>query len=192
MSTVPNELKVGDSAPDFTLKTVDGTATITRSTFHPDRPLVCRLYPLGRMIDSEGREWFADLPPHPETAGLYGVTGTVGSYLESQGVAPYFVFGERYAALFRRMVALFATVERDPGEENGKREIALEDAQGPPGLLLSPWLDVDATVAAYCGERGLAVPSDKDAVVELHIQAIGAWLAQLEANARGPQPPLGS
>jgi hypothetical protein len=32
--------KVGDPAPDFTLKTVDGAATITRSKFHPDRPLV--------------------------------------------------------------------------------------------------------------------------------------------------------
>ena len=32
--------KVGDPAPDFTLKTVDGAATITRSQFQADRPLV--------------------------------------------------------------------------------------------------------------------------------------------------------
>ncbi|MDO8629172.1 MAG: hypothetical protein Q7R41_01660, partial [Phycisphaerales bacterium] len=32
--------KVGDPAPDFTLKTVDGSTAITRSKFHPDRPLV--------------------------------------------------------------------------------------------------------------------------------------------------------
>lgn len=32
--------KVGDAAPDFTLKTVDGSTTITRSKFHADRPLV--------------------------------------------------------------------------------------------------------------------------------------------------------
>ena len=32
--------KVGDHAPDFTLKTVDGAMTITRSKFHPDKPLV--------------------------------------------------------------------------------------------------------------------------------------------------------
>jgi len=31
---------VGAAAPDFTLKTVDGATTVTRSTFHPDRPLV--------------------------------------------------------------------------------------------------------------------------------------------------------
>ena len=31
---------VGDPAPDFSLKTVDGATSITRSKFHPDRPLV--------------------------------------------------------------------------------------------------------------------------------------------------------
>jgi hypothetical protein len=31
---------VGAAAPDFTLKTVDGSTTITRSKFHPDRPMV--------------------------------------------------------------------------------------------------------------------------------------------------------
>ena len=31
---------VGAAAPDFMLKTVDGSTTITRSKFHPDRPLV--------------------------------------------------------------------------------------------------------------------------------------------------------
>ncbi|MBI4718202.1 MAG: hypothetical protein HY763_10385 [Planctomycetes bacterium] len=32
--------RVGDLAPDFTLQTLEGTGSITRSTFHPDRPLV--------------------------------------------------------------------------------------------------------------------------------------------------------
>jgi len=32
--------KVGAPAPDFTLKTVDGSTVITRSNFHTDRPLV--------------------------------------------------------------------------------------------------------------------------------------------------------
>ena len=32
--------KVGDPASDFTLKTLDGAATITRSAWNVDRPLV--------------------------------------------------------------------------------------------------------------------------------------------------------
>jgi len=31
---------VGETAPDFTLKSLDGQQSITRSTFHKDRPLV--------------------------------------------------------------------------------------------------------------------------------------------------------
>ncbi len=32
--------RVGDAAPEFSLNTVDGARTITRSKFHADRPLV--------------------------------------------------------------------------------------------------------------------------------------------------------
>jgi hypothetical protein len=32
--------RVGEPAPDFTLVTVDGSQRITRSKFHPDRPLM--------------------------------------------------------------------------------------------------------------------------------------------------------
>ena len=32
--------KVGDPAPDFTLKTVDGSTAVARSKFQADRPLV--------------------------------------------------------------------------------------------------------------------------------------------------------
>jgi len=31
---------VGEPAPDFTLKTLDGSGTVTLSEFHPDRPRV--------------------------------------------------------------------------------------------------------------------------------------------------------
>lgn len=32
--------RVGDPAPDFTLKSLDGKQTVTRTKYHPDRPLV--------------------------------------------------------------------------------------------------------------------------------------------------------
>ena len=38
-------------------------------TVHADRPLVCRLYPLGRHIDEHGAESFYHLEPHPQTEG---------------------------------------------------------------------------------------------------------------------------
>ena len=54
-------------------------------TVHPDRPLACRLYPLARWTSPEGEESFGHLEPHPQTAGLYGTSGTVDNFLTSQG-----------------------------------------------------------------------------------------------------------
>jgi hypothetical protein len=50
------------------------------------------------------------------------------------------------------------------------------------GTLASSWFDVDATVSAYCREHALSVPTDVEALVELHLKAVGAWLAALEAQ----------
>lgn len=57
---------------------------------HPDRPLVCRLYPLGQIVDREGKERFGSMPLHPDCLGVLGKDGTVESYLNSQEVKPYF------------------------------------------------------------------------------------------------------
>jgi hypothetical protein len=48
--------------------------------------------------------------------------------------------------------------------------------------MASAWLDVDASVGAYCRERALAVPVDVDALVDVHLKALGAWLDALEAR----------
>ncbi len=138
---------------------------------HADRPLVCRLYPLGRQVEADGRETFGDLPPHPRTEGEYGANGTVDDYLRAQGVAPYLAAGDRYGAPYKRMEA---ALERRAAAGGGVEPIQM--AAGEP---LTPWLDVDATVAAYCAERGLPVPTDLDETVTLHIQAVEAWLDRL-------------
>nr|WP_295785258.1 YkgJ family cysteine cluster protein [Rhodoferax sp.] len=52
---------------------------------HPARPLVCRLYPLGRAVDAVGTESFRHLLPHPQTQGRYGETATVQDWITAQG-----------------------------------------------------------------------------------------------------------
>lgn len=70
---------------------------------HPDRPLVCRLFPLGQIIDKSGQERFASMPLHPDCLGLLGTDGTVESYLDSQGTLLYFHYDKVYAALGSKM-----------------------------------------------------------------------------------------
>lgn len=146
---------------------------------HPDRPLVCRIYPLARWVSPDGEESFGPLKPHPQTEGVYGTGGTVGAYLEAQGLAPYFAMGDRYGELYDRL--LEALEAHDAAEAERRAERRAEIDEGDAGSLASPFLDIHATVGRYCAERGIAVPTDIDALVELHIQAVDAWIAALPA-----------
>jgi uncharacterized protein len=154
-------------------------------TVHPDRPLACRIYPLARWTAPDGEESFGNLEPHPQTAGVYGTHGTVDDYLTSQGLAPYFAMGDRYGELYDRMAAV---LERfDPEEDLDRRtERRAEIDEMDAGTLATSWFDIDSTVAAYCRERGRPVPTDVDALVDLHLEAVGAWLDMLDGGPLSP------
>jgi Fe-S-cluster containining protein len=153
-------------------------------TVHPDRPLACRLYPLARWVDPEGKESFGHLQPHPRTAGVYGTGGVVDDYLTAQGTGPYFAMGDRYGELYDRMVAVLERLAPDEASRVGERRAEIDEMD--VGSLASSFMDVDATVAAYCREWSLPVPAEIDALVDLHIRAVDAWLTAFEAPATGP------
>jgi Fe-S-cluster containining protein len=169
----------------------DGHCAFLRSDggcgVHPRRPLVCRLYPLGRAIDGTGDEKFARHPKEEGCQGEFGTDGTIATFLESQGVAPYIEWSRRYGELFRRMISLLdrfdiqAKVEArgtgEPGEGSGPGATAEAD-HGP----LSSWQDVDASLADFCAAKGTAVPEGIEAAIDLHLQAIREWLDDLEAR----------
>jgi hypothetical protein len=105
----------------------------------------------------------------------------VDDFLASQGLPPYFAMGDRYGELYDRMVAV--TERLDPAEDSERRAARrAEIDELAPGTLATALFDVDATVGAYCRERALAVPTDIDALVDLHLKALGAWLDALEAR----------
>src|SRR5579863_6074070 len=74
-------------------------------TVYEDRPLVCRIYPLGRYVDAEGAEHWSHLTPHPESKGRYSRAGTIGDFLTAQGAAPFMRATDLYTAWVRRAVA---------------------------------------------------------------------------------------
>jgi Fe-S-cluster containining protein len=146
---------------------------------HPDRPLVCRIYPLARHISGEDEETFTELEPHPQTEGRYGRQGTVGDYLEAQGAGPFMQAADRYLNLFRALtdslaarVAQLAAPERAEVEGNfvGPAEEAAPTTD---------WLDIDRTVEAHCRALGIAKPTQAAELMELHLQALSAWSSQL-------------
>jgi Fe-S-cluster containining protein len=146
---------------------------------HPRRPLVCRLYPLGRTTDETGEERFAVFPPEPGCGAKTGSAGTVESFLESQGVGPYLEWSRRYGALYRRMLGLLDRL----GVE-GRVDVPAADAPADRAPVesapLSSWQDIDASLAEYCAVKGLAVPAGIEEAIALHLRAMEEWLDDLE------------
>ncbi|SFK81839.1 hypothetical protein SAMN05444581_12422 [Methylocapsa palsarum] len=147
---------------------------------HQDRPLACRIYPLARWVSPEGEESFGHLAAHPQSAGVYGVGGKVIDYLEDQGLMPYFEMGDRYGPIYRRMVDMLHRFDAQANERRADFRRALDDMS--EGSIGSPWLDVDAAVAAYCGAEGLSPPESVETTIKMHIEALGAWLDEMDAE----------
>lgn len=55
---------------------------------YADRPLQCRLYPLAREVDADGREHWRIPPPDPASAAVHGGPGTIRDFL-GDDVEPY-------------------------------------------------------------------------------------------------------
>jgi uncharacterized protein len=129
-------------------------------TVHPDRPLVCRLYPLGQITDERGVNKYASMPLHPDCLGLFYTEGTVESYLDSQETPPYFRYDQVCSALVQKIAGRFTGLSA-------------------PGSLLSSWIDVDASVTSYCRLKKLEKPESSDDTMKLYIQAMEEWIVSL-------------
>ena len=159
---------------------------------HPRRPLVCRLYPLGRTNNERGEERFALFPAQPECEAVVGRDGTVATFLESQDVAPYLGWSRRYGELYRRMIGLLDRLDIQGKIDAPAADAPAEAAQAGSGSAgsgrepdrapLSSWQDIDASLAEYCSAKGFAVPLKIDEAIALHLRAIEEWLDDLESR----------
>ena len=149
---------------------------------HADRPLVCRLYPLGQTLTGEGEESFRFATPHPKTEGVYGHEGTVEDFLTAQGVSPFLEVRDRYVAIVYRLLDIlaqdvdgnieaFATTKQTFGDE-----AAIQQALGE-------WLDMDVVVARHCQMHDLNEPIDLEERLTLHIEAMEAWITHHSEGA---------
>jgi uncharacterized protein len=152
---------------------------------HQARPLVCRLYPLGRAVDPAGEERFAVFPKQGGCEAGFGTDGTVADFLGSQGVAPYFAWSDRYGRLYHRMMGLLERLGiegRIEVEAGGEGEGGTDAAAGSPpdASPLSSWQDIDASLAEYCAAKGLPVPAGNEEAIDLHLEAMEEWLDEME------------
>lgn len=144
---------------------------------HSDRPLACRLYPLARYVGPDGKETFGHLAPHPNTAGVYGTGAVVADYLDKQGVAPFFDMGDRYGAVYAKMVEALESLDPDELDRRPDRRKDVEETAS--GTAASPWIDIDKTVTGFCATNRRTAPSDIESTVAVHIEAIESWVLSL-------------
>lgn len=143
-------------------------------TVHADRPLVCRLYPLGRFVDFDGIEVFRTVQPHPDSAGLYHDRGSVGAFLDSQGAAPFIQAADAYLAWLARALAQLSAA-------TGRASDALLGPAEDDGALT----DMDGAIAAHCDRTGALAPDDLEARRELHLAILYDHLKTQEGKHRG-------
>lgn len=138
-------------------------------TVHPDRPLVCRLYPLGREVLSNGAESYVHLTPHPQSEGRLSQDGTIARYLEEQGAAPFMRAADAYFHWRCRAIGQLQALKTDPEADASAAEVATASA--------FRLLDMDVAIAAYGADHGIVPPDDVEARHLLHLRILDRQLA---------------
>lgn len=126
---------------------------------HANRPLVCRIFPLGRHIRENGDIFYTHGNWKPAPNGDYGDNGIVEDYLIAQGVAQFADFADAYFKFYCRLRD-YLTQQQD-------------DNSPPP---YEDILDLEAVVAQYCQENSIAPPNDLEGRAKLHIEILDKLL----------------
>ncbi|MFT5159541.1 MAG: Fe-S-cluster containining protein, partial [Paracoccaceae bacterium] len=127
---------------------------------HKHRPAVCRIYPLGKLETSGGKEYFVNVEPAINSQGQYGSDGTIADYIASQQVDPYFDAGAKCLALQHRIVAKLAA-DTPISAPNGFGNNVLD------------WIDVDKIIG-LAGEH--IKPLTIEAKLDAYIEILDSWL----------------
>lgn len=138
-------------------------------TVHKDRPLVCRLYPLGRLQMVDGEEVFIELTPYPGSLGEYGTMSTVDSYLKTQKVKPYLDAGQAYMKLIQKMAKASLSESSTISKKQENNNILTK-------LNYTDWiLDPNPVIMKYCHWKNIGLALETEQKLKLHIEALKAW-----------------
>jgi len=167
------------------LRFLDNTACVFLTErgcgVHPDRPLVCRLYPLGRHLSAQGDEHFTHMTPHPESEGIYGKSGTIAEFVAGQDITEFVAAADQYLELFYRMYD--AMWQQQEMQEQDMDSLA-QASDRMQETLLQEWLDIDSALTRYCSEHGIIEPTDLTERLTLHVTIIDNMLEL----AKEPKP----
>lgn len=136
---------------------------------HSSRPLVCRLYPLGRTRHADGSEEWETLASHPESAGQFDRAGTIADFLAGQHAQELIRIADAYVDWVNRAQAKLAVWHASGDSVTG---------------LDASLFNLDDSVAEYCATAGIPVPQSLEQRCRLHIHILDQALEKLEGDHR--------
>lgn len=137
---------------------------------HPDRPLVCRLYPLGRHVRSDGFEYYTMHEGHPLSEGEFTEHGTIADYLEAQGAKPFMAAQDGY---FKWLCWAHEQLDLPLDVPVSRTREGADDVN---------LLDMDSMIAKYSADTGEPEPVDIDDRLQLHLKLLYDLVENLEVN----------
>lgn len=149
---------------------------------HAARPLVCRLYPLGRHVFATGQESFSEIEPDKKCKGVYGEDGLIASYLKAQGTFPFMEAADQYLGLLSRLCRILEEEAMDP-EKRDAVHFVLQKSAEEDGVTDIGLADVDAIVDAFCEKLHMPVPENINGKISMHIRAVEAWAHSIRRRA---------
>lgn len=144
---------------------------------HPDRPLVCRLYPLGRHVHFLGVETFSQMESEEGCQGVFHESGTIEQYLKEQDAAPFMQAADLYLDLLWHLLDGLSDATLAPSESATLLNTVQVVSSGQGDGYDLSWIDMDQTLAEYCTRNGMAVPADPNEKIKTHIKAVRTWAA---------------
>jgi Fe-S-cluster containining protein len=144
-------------------------------TVHADKPLVCRLYPLGRYLTPDGNESFVQLEGHPQSAGEFTNKGTIDEFLKSQGADPFIRAADDYYQW------ICAARKRLAADVN----LSAADDLAEAGAAAADLLDMDSAIASHCTAFGTPEPTDIEDRKQLHLALLYEKLADYSRARQG-------
>jgi Fe-S-cluster containining protein len=146
-------------------------------SIHNDRPLVCRLYPLGRHVTYPTEETFSRFEPEPGCRGSVHHSGTINQYLEGQGAFDYMYAADLYLDLLWHLLEHLREHGPEPSQAKTLLKTVHTVAEGETVGNDIPWIDMDRAIADYCSQYGIPEPLTIEARMKMHITAVRRWAA---------------
>lgn len=126
---------------------------------HPDRPLVCRLFPLGRSITASGEVTYGEVD-RSWARGRFATDGVVMDYVEAQGAGPFIQAADAYFDWFCRANDRLSAASGEDADDEGQDDL----------------LDIDTQLARWSAATGLDQPVGAEARMRLHLRLLDETL----------------